>query len=127
MALVGSCTKPAPTVTALGSVVSADGKRALTLFTVVPGGILDDYLALNLSKPGASYSEHQTMASFSRASALRVFWAATGQPAVTGLHLEGAIFKYGKSSLLVVCGYPNPCPSLPTNARQVYIDEFPYG
>ena len=48
------CSSPEPTVKTVGSAVSADGKRVLTLYAVVPGSILDDYLALNLARQGAN-------------------------------------------------------------------------
>lgn len=122
--VLGSCTRPAPTITVLGTVVSASGKQALTLFAVVQGGILDDYLALNLSEPLAPYLEEQTVASFARASAMRVFWMQTGQPVVVANDLAGTVFAYGRASQLVMCRHPDRCPELLANAPPVALAKY---
>ena len=108
-----------------GTAVSPDGKKALTLFAVVQGSILDDYLALNLAEPGALYSEGKTVASFSRATELRAFWTPTGQPVLVARNLTGTIFSYGKSSRLIVCQDGQSCPELRDNSPHLTMAGYP--
>lgn len=122
---LGSCTRPVPTTTVLGTFVSPDGKQVLTLFAVVPGSILDDYLALNLSKVGGQYSSEETVASFSRASEMRVFWKQTGRPAAVAKDLAGTIFAYGKASRLIVCRQVDHCPSMSADGPFATVAKYP--
>ena len=94
---------------------------------VVPGSTLDDYLALNLSKPGAPYSEQQTVASLSEASEIRVFWTRRGRPVLMARQLTGTVFTYGKVSRLMVCEHLDHCPSLPADALHVAVAKYPSG
>lgn len=100
---LNGCADPPPATKVVGTVKSPDGKQALTLFAVVPGSILDNYLAVNISEPGAPYSEAQTVASFSDATELRAFWTQTGQPVITAGAMTGTTFPLGKDCGLVVC------------------------
>ena len=122
---LNSCTGSQPTTTVVGTAVSPDGRQALTLFAVVPGSILEDYLALNLSQPGAPYSERQTLASFSSASELRAFWAQTGRPVIVARALTGTVFPAGKAARLVVCRDGHNCPNLEANAPRVSVRSYP--
>lgn len=124
---LSGCTRPASTTTVLGTIVSPTGKQALTLFAVVPGSILDDYLALNLSEPGAPYSEKQTVASLSRVTDMRAFWTRTGRPVLAARDLAGTVFAHGKASQLMVCRRVETCPKMPANSPRITVATYPPG
>lgn len=122
---LNSCTDAPPTTTVVGTTKSPDGKKALTVFAVVPGSILDDYLAVNISEPGAPYSEAQTVASFSDATELRAYWTQTGQPVLTVGAMTGTILPLERTSGSVVCQDDYKCPKRPVNNPSVAVPEVP--
>ena len=125
VAVATGCSSPEPTVRTVGRAVSADGKRVLTLYAVVPGSILDDYLALNLARPGANYSAEDTVASFSEVSDLRIFWTRTEKPALHAKRLEGVVFVHGKPSELLLCESLSECLVSDPKDVPVTIDRYP--
>lgn len=124
-AVTTGCGIHEPDIKAVGSVVSSDGKRVLTAYVVVPGGTLEDYLALNLAPPGASYSPEDTLASFSKVSKLHVFWTHTGKPALVASHLEGVVFVRGKPSELLHCQRVLNCPAPDSKHAAIAIERYP--
>ena len=125
VAIATGCSSPEPTVKTVGSAVSADGKRVLTLYSVVPGSTLEDYLALNLARPGGTYSPEDTLASFSEASKLRVFWTQTGRPTLIATRLEGVVFVRGKPTELLLCESVQNCPAPDAKRKPIAIERYP--
>ena len=102
-----------PDARLIGKVESPDGKRELSLYYVVPGSILDEYLVLNVAPRGEPYAPDDSVATFAKANDLRAYWAADGRPVIVVKAMDGGIRERVPELSVCVgnevkCVKPNP-------------------
>jgi len=123
---VGACRDPERRF--IGTTLSEDGTKALTLHHEVRGSIMDDSLVLTLAPPSKALSAEGSVAGIKAAKNLRAYWDADGSPVIVADYFNGWINSEPPGPTILVCiGRDKACAHFSPPAGALKVNNYRSG